>query len=182
MAREAKPKIEDVAKVIKNVDLSALSSSRYTGNSIVQIEHCLIKVLAEISKDHEFFKYRVDELDRNCHETTNYTSFLKAFNELTEEKRQNRRNFTNFRLVGNYFDALLEKFILAEEKLLEIGKPNTLKHSRILAELINKKLAMCAIDMKQQNNYVEALRNLYFPKNESSKISKEQQWLNTKSN
>jgi predicted DNA-binding ribbon-helix-helix protein len=168
MARQTKPKVEDVAKVIKNVDLSVLKSNRFTGNSITKIEHCLIEVLAEITQEQQYFKNHISELVEDCLNTNNLTSFLRSFSAMTRVQVDHRRKFSNFSVIGIFFDALMEKLISVEEKQAEIGKSNSVKHARLVAELINKQLKTCDVDAQHQNEKVDVLWNHYFSKEQQA--------------
>lgn len=182
MARQAKPKIDDVSdsEVIKNVDLSDLKSNRFTGKSITKIEHCLLEVLAYIIEDHKLFNNRVDELVENCiNSSEKFSTFLHLFSSLKRCQGMHLHKFSNYSETGLYFRYLEEKLISAEESQFKTGKPNTVKHALMLAELINNQLALCSSQAQKNDHRIERLWNSQKTSNEERElmIQVEHTWL-----
>ena len=156
MKREPLPSIEQVAEIIRGVDLTSLSN-RLAGKQLLAMEHCLIEVLGALSESHASFKAIVLDLAEGCAEAQDEGSFLTAYNDYQREKSSWSAKYVNYSPVGRYFQALLDKLNGAEEKQDLAGKPVTVSHARILAVLIVRQLATMSASGQYRNDRIEKL-------------------------
>lgn len=156
MKREAAPTIEQVAEVIRHVDLTRLNN-RLVGKSLLDFEHCLIEVLGVLADGHRLHLDVVSRLAKDCIETTTKSEFLSAYSEYTNEKGTHMRKHANFSPVGRYFYRLLERLNDLEEKQMDGKRTITVTHARMLAAIIVGQLELMTRDSQYQNSKIDKL-------------------------
>lgn len=139
MKRELLPTIEQVAEVVRRVDLAPLKN-RLVGKQLLGLEHCLIEVLGSLVERHSLAMACAGDTARYAMEARDRDAFLDAYNEYQRERGAGATDYANFSPTGRYFQALLDRLNDAEDKQIRQDRPSTVGHARMLAALIVRQL------------------------------------------
>lgn len=140
MKREPPPTLEQVAAVIRHIDLTRLNN-RLVGKQLLELEHCLIEVLGKLTEDFRLSRECAGDIARTVMEASDRGGFLSAYNDYQRERGSSASSYANFSPTGRYFQALLDRLNDVEDKQDRDGKPVTVTHARMLAALIVHQLA-----------------------------------------
>ncbi|MBN9424732.1 MAG: hypothetical protein BGO63_10475 [Candidatus Accumulibacter sp. 66-26] len=141
MKREPPPTLEQLAEVVRHVDLDRLKN-RLIGKQLLELEHCLVEVLGQLTDDFRATRECTDDIARYAMEATDGGNFLSAYNDYMRERGSLAKNYANFSPTGRYFQSLLDRLNNVEDKQARENKPVTVTHARMLAALIVRQLAI----------------------------------------
>lgn len=156
MKREPAPTLEQLAEVIRHVDLTRLNN-RMVGKQLLDFEHCLIEVLGALMDDHRLFLDIMARLAKDCIDTTTRSDFLSAFSDYTNEKGSHMKKHATFSPIGRYFYSLLVRLNDLEEKQINEKRTITVSHARSLVAMIVGQLDLMARDSQFQNSKIDKL-------------------------
>ena len=156
MKREPAPTLEQVAEIIRHVDLSKLSN-RLAGKPLIEFEHCLIEVLGALMDDQRLHLDVVSRLAQDCIDTSSRSEFLSAYSDYSNEKSMHFQKHANFSPVGRYFYKLLDRLNDMEEKQIHNNKTVTVSHARSLAAIIVRQLEIMTSASEYRNEKLEKM-------------------------
>ncbi len=141
MKREKLPTVEDLSAEFSHIQLAPLAK-RGAGIKPVEVEHCLIEVLDELSsREHQRHHY-VGEYITECIEARDWSSFMLAYSSYTKERGDWGRRHANFSIDGRFFYALRQRLSdraeqLEAEQSASVGQ---LDHACALANIVVRQL------------------------------------------
>lgn len=138
MKREPAPTLEQVAEVIRHIDLTPLTN-KLAGKQIVEVEHCLIEVLGSLTEHYGLSRQCAAEVFESAMSATTRGDFFAAYHEYQRERGQGA-HYANYSPIGRYFKRFQERISTHEEKQIEAGRAVTVTHLRILAALVVRTL------------------------------------------
>lgn len=156
MKREPIPTLEQVAEVVRRVDLSRLNN-RLVGKALVEFEHCLVEVLGALIEGQKIFRAVRSDIAQDAYEASTGKAFMDAYIQYKKEGGAWMEMHANFSPTGRYFQMLLDRLNDKEDKQAHAGKAVTVAHARMLAAMIVRELESMYGSGQQQNEKLEGL-------------------------
>ena len=154
------PTIQQLALVIRHIDLSRLEN-RHAGQSLVELEHCLLEVLDYLHTEHDRFLSDVNQLEELYKESQDKTTFARhlklavaAFGDV----------YAPAALIGEYFNDLKWRLLaekedqLREFKDLDDNGSVPITRAFVLARLICKQIDFMWAHEKEVARQADDLR------------------------
>lgn len=139
MKREPVPTLEQVAEIVRHIDLSRLTN-RLVGKPLIELEHCLIEVLGNLCESYQRSRKYGAEIMDAAMSANNPEDFFSAYRDYQRERSSQGALYANFSPTGRYFQMLLDKLLAHEDKQIDGDKAVTVSHARILAVLVVRQL------------------------------------------
>lgn len=167
MKREKIPSIEEIGKELQ-LDLSPLAN-RLVGKKIIEIEHCLIEVLATLRDwARRHWEYRRSAI-KTMHEAESWREFHDEYLDYQELRQKMMVRFSIAEPIGRFFWAYREKLLDFEVKQEEAGRESTVAHARMMVAIIYSELELGFSRATESADEIEALWNKWMNSKEQAK-------------